>query len=501
MPDAENYIELTSPGKPLVEILSDRMRSYNIRDFDILEAFVDFSRLETSVNFSGQQFQFSRNLKLHLPIVTAPMPDVTDAHIATVAARYGCLGIIPATYSAEEQAEVVRKIKKTEGGFIDPFALNPTSPVSSALNAPYSNIPVVEGKKLRGMFIRHQYGQYFYKGRENQPVSEIMEVDLAKIAASPSDVAVNGELNFQRAQQIMEERQIPALAIVNDMMDLLYLVTMKDVDYKEKTYPNATRDHKSRLAVGAAILQYMTEENRQRIKLLADAEVDVIVIEQAQAWNKDVAGMIEYLKLTYPHIDVVPGNDSDPNAVLFHVANGADGVKVGQGPGSECITGDVVGLWRPQLSAVFDCSQMAHKWGMPCTADGGIRNAYDVFKLVMVGATAIMTGRLVAQTKDSPAKEEEAGKKLYRAMGSPELVKAHSTAFKKYNPDTFVAEGKSELLPITTTFEEFLKKFKSELIRVFERFGAKDVQSARKKFLTGAYRAQYAHDYAARQIS
>lgn len=498
MDTTKDYIEIEDEGMPLVEILSDTMKSYNIRDLDMLEEHVDFSRMDTSVDLSGKQFQFSRNVKLHLPFVTAPMPDVTDAHIATVAARYGCLGIIPATYSPEEQAEAVRKVKKTEGGFIDPAVLEPTSPISHALNMPYSNIPVVQGRKLAGMFIQQQYGQYFYKGREDHPISEIMEDDLSKIAASPSDVSVNGELNFHRAQQIMEARQIPALAIVNDMMHLLYLVTMKDVVYKEKTYPNATRDKKSRLAVGAAILQYLTKENAQRIKLLNDAEVDVMVIEQAQAWNEDVRRMTEFIKSTYPNIDVVPGNDSVSRAVRFHHKNGADGVKVGQGPGSICITGEVVGLWRPQLSSVFYCAQMARKLDIPCTADGGIKNCYDVFKLIMTGATAVMLGRLVAQTKDSPAKEEEAGKKLYRAMGSPELVKAHSTAFMKYNPNTFVAEGKSELLPITTTFEEFLQKSKSELIRDFERFGARDVQSARSKFLNGTYRAQYAHNYAGR---
>src|SRR3990167_9129774 len=117
---------LESTGKPLIELLSDPMRSYNIRDVDILENFVDFSRDDTLVNFAGKQFQFSRNIRMHLPLVTAPMPDVTDGHIATVAAKNGALGIIPATFSPDEQARAVRKVKKTEGGFIEkPFALNP----------------------------------------------------------------------------------------------------------------------------------------------------------------------------------------------------------------------------------------------------------------------------------------------------------------------------------------------------------------------------------------
>src|SRR3989338_8544793 len=499
MAQKPNYPFINPSGRPLIEILSDPMRSYSPLDLDILESEVPFSRMSTSVDFSGKQFRFSRNIGLHLPIVTAPMPDVTDSHIATVAARYGCLGIIPATYSAEEQAEAVRQVKKTEGGFIDhPDVLDPKSPIQDALNQRYSNIPVVSDGKLVGIFIQQLYGDYYYRGRESHPISDVMEKDLEKITVSPSSITQNGELSFRKAQQIMEARQIPALAIVDKEMRLLHLVTMKDVVYREKTYPNATRDSKSRLAVGAAVLQYMTDENKQRILLLAEAGADVIVIEQAQAWNADVKEMTRYIKKNYPDIDVVPGNDSVPNAVAFHNANGADGVKIGQGPGSECTSGQVVGLWRPQLSAVFDCAEVARRCGIPCTADGGIKNAYDIFKLIMVGATTAMLGRLVAETKDSPAKEEESGKKLYRAMGSPELVKAHSSAFRKYDPRTFVAEGKSELLPITTTFEELLKGLKSQLIRVFERFGASDAQNARDRFLSGEYRAQYAHRYGTR---
>lgn len=485
-------------GISLRELLEDRLRSYNISDVDILEGFREFSREKTSADISGQ---FSRDIFLKLPIATAPMPDVTDAHIAIVAARYGGIGIVPATFSPEDQAAQVREVKKSEGGFIEnPFILNPKDTIGEALSAPYSNIPVIEGKKLAGMFVRDQYGEYFYRQSKAAPISTAMLTELSRIAVVPYDVIVEGELNFQRAQAIMEERTIPALAVVNHDKELLYLVTMKDVASKETYYPNATRDVKNRLCVGAAILEHMTDENLRRIKLLADSEADVIVIEQAHAWNVDAGKLTKYLKLTYPHINVIPGNDSVARAVLFHHKNGADGVKIGQGPGSICITGDedVIGLWRPQMSAVFDCGRAARQCGIPCISDGGIKASYDAFKVLCAGASAVMLGGLIAATSDSPAKEVEPGKKLYRAMGSPELVKAHSTAFHKYNPETFIPEGNSRLLPITASFEDFLKGFDSKLKRIFERYGAENLNDLHQKLFNGEIRAQYAHDRSTR---
>jgi IMP dehydrogenase len=485
-------------GVSLRELLEDPRRSYNPSELDILEGFRKFSREKISADISGQ---FSRDIFLKLPVVTAPMPDVTDAHIAIVAARNGGLGIVPATFSPEDQAAQVRAVKKSEGGFIEnPFSLNPNNTIGKALSAPYSNIPVIEGKKLVGMFVRDQYGEYFYRQSKDAPISTAMLTDLSRIAVSPDEVTVEGGLNFQRAQAVMEERITPALAVVNHDRELLYLVTMKDVASKETYYPNATRDGKNRLCVGAAILEYMTEDNLQRIKLLAGAEVDVFVIEQAHAWNVDAGKLTKYLKFTYPHINVVPGNDSVSRAVLFHHKNGADGVKIGQGPGSICITGDedVIGLWRPQLSAVFDCGRAARQCEIPCTSDGGIKAPYDAFKVFCAGASAVMLGSLAAATSDSPAKEVEPGKKLYRAMGSPELVKAHSTAFHKYNPETFIPEGNSRLLPITTSFEDFLRGFDSKLKRIFERFGAENLGDLHQKLINGEIRAQYAHNRSTR---
>jgi len=485
-------------GVSLRALLENRMRSYNLSEIDILPGFRGFSRAETSVDVSGQ---FSRDIYLKLPIVTAPMPDVTDAHIAIVAARNGGLGIIPATFSPEDQADKVREVKKSEGGFIEnPFNLSLDDTIGKALSAPYSNIPVVEGKKLVGMFVFAQYGEYFYRQSKDFPISTAMLTDLSRIAVSPEDIKVEGALNFQRAQAIMEERIIPALAVVNNNGELLYLVTMKDVASKETYYPDATRDGKNRLCVGAAILEYMTEGNLRRMKLLADAEVDVFVIEQAHAWNIDAGKLTKYLKSAYPHINIVPGNDSVARAVLFHQKNGADGVKIGQGPGSICITGDedVIGLWRPQLSAVFDCARAAKMGGIPCTSDGGIKAPYDAFKVFCAGASAVMLGGLVAATKDSPAKEGESGKKIYRGMGSPELVKANSTAFEKYNQGTFIPEGKLDILLITTSFEDFLRGFKAKLTRIFERYGAENLSNLHEKLFNGEIRAQYTHNRSTR---
>lgn len=490
-------------GIDIRRFLGRKNESLNFDALDIMEGARTFSRNGFHVDVSGK---FSRNIALKFPVVTAPMPDVTDGHVATVTARNGGLGVIPATYDPEEQAEIVRAVKKAESRFVDrPFSLFPTDTVDMAVSAPYSNIPVVMAKGDREIVVGlvcllGQHVKYFYTDEwKDRLINEIMVRDLDRIAVRPEDVTVNGELNFHRAAQIMRARftpdqPVPALVVVGSENELLYLITMKDVALQEDININATRDKKGRLCVGAAILEHMTEENKQRIRMLADAEVDVIAIAQAQGWNEDMKQMTIYLKKEYPHIDVVPGNDSVGKAVLFHHKNGADGVMVGQGPGSECISGEVVGLWRPQFSTAYDCGNAAGKCDMPCTVDGGIWTPYRAFKALIVGGTAVMLARVIAQTSDSPAKEIEPGKKLYRAMGSPELVKAHSSAFQKYNPQTFIPEGTSEFLPITTSLDEFLKMFKANLERCFERFGMANLADAHSKLRKGEIMAQFKHN-------
>lgn len=492
-----NIKESKESGVALKGLLGDKKRSYNFGQIDILQDNRPYSRAEGKADVSGR---FSRNIPLALPVTAAPMNDVCDAHVAIVAASNGALGVIPATYSPEAQAEMLREVKRAEGTFIEnPFTLGPEATIAEALKARYSNIPIVHNGKFIGMYttpyIPHAKPEWLFEGHMDKPVRLVMDTELSRITVFPEDVMSGGQLDFNRAVQIMRERIIPpALAIVSRDMKLLYLVAMKDVISKQQRYPFATRDKKNRLCVGAAILEHMTTENKKRIRLLADAEVDVIVIEQAQAWNEDAKRMTRYLKKEYPHIDVVVGNDSVGAAVSFHHKNGADGVKVGQGPGSECISGDVVGLWRPQFSTAYDCGTAAGKCGIPCTVDGGIKNAYHAFKALAAGGTAVMLGRLIAQTTDSPAEEIEPGKKLYRAMGSPELVKAHSEAFHKYDPRTFIPEGRSDPVDITVPLEEFLKNFKANLERCFERFGVANLEDLHTRLRNGKLRAQLGHN-------
>ncbi|MCH7883004.1 IMP dehydrogenase [Patescibacteria group bacterium] len=488
-------------GIALKDLLGDSLRSYNLRDIDILEGVRAFSRNDTVVDTSGY---FSKNIKLHIPLVTAPMPDVTDEHIAIIAARNGALGIIPMTYEADEQAEIIRRVKAVEGGFIEhPFTLSPRDTLKRALCAPFSNIPIIDSGKLVGMFVRQKYGEYYYASRLEKSLDTVMEKDLARIAVERNHVTAEGILNFKRAQALMQERMIPVLAVMNTAEQLLALVTMKDVASNETHHQKATRDRKNRLVVGAAVFEYMTDDNLSRIQKLVDAEIDVLVIEQAHAWNEDTGRMTRYLKKTYPHIDMVVGNDSVREAVRFHRTNGADGIKIGQGPGSACLTGeeDVVGIWRPQLSAIYDCAETAFmiakesdKEPIPCNADGGIQTAYDAFKALAAGAQTIMVGKLVAQCKDSPAKETEPGKKMFRAMGSPEIARTHASASKRYNLSGFVAEGTTLSVTVTGSLEEFLKGFHAKLQRIFERAGARNIAELHEKLRDCSLRAQHAHN-------
>ncbi|MBI4114573.1 MAG: IMP dehydrogenase [Candidatus Niyogibacteria bacterium] len=479
-------------GKALKEILSDPSRSYNFGDIDILEAERRFSRDDTVTDIAGYA---SKNIKLHIPFLTSPMPDVTDKHIAILAARMGALGVIPATHDPEEQAEIIQQVKSNEGGFIEnPFTLSPRASLHDALTAPYSNIPIVDGGRLIGIFIRQPYEEYYSKQNRAEPLSHFIETDIKKISAAVELVEKNSELDFHRAQEIMMERKIPALAIVSKNGILRYLITMKDVQ-QETLYPYATRDKKNRLCVGAAIFEYRTKDNMKRIKLLAEqAEVDLFVFDQAHGWNYDVGQMTQYLKEEYPHINVIAGNDSVFGAASFHKKNGADGMRVGQGPGSICTTGaeNNVGIWRPQFSAVYDCAREIKFF--PCIADGGIRYAYDAFKAYAGGASATMGGKIVAQTVDSPAKEISPGVKQYRGMASPDIAIENEAAFMRYSRKTFVAEGEALPLKVTTTFEKFLKDFSETIRKEFERVGAKNIHELHQKLRSGELRAQFAHN-------
>lgn len=486
-------------GVELKKLLGLKTKSCNFDDVSLLGARRDYSRAETKADISGQ---FSRNLYLYLPVVSSPMTDVTDPHVAIVMAQNGGLGVLPTTYTPQEQAAGIRKVKESEGTFInEPFTLGPDTTMAEVLRARYSNIPIVDNGEVVGVYIRpyvphdNKIGpEVFYAGSMDRPVREFMRTDILQYAVSPEEVMVQGRLSFERAAQIIRDRIIHVLLVLGKNKELVRLVTMKDVLSKQVLYPHATRDKENRLCVGAAILEDMSEANMLRIRLLAEEEVDVLVITQAQAENVDTARMTKFLKKEYPHIDVCPGNDSVGRAVHFHYENGADGVVVGQGPGSICISGEVVGLWRPQFSTAYACGKAAAECGIPCTVDGGIAHAEHAFKALIAGGTALMLGRVIAETKDSPAKEEVPGTKRYRGMGSPELVKTHATAFHKYDPKTFIPEGKPIDLPITGSLEEVLIHFKANLERCFERFGILNLEDAHTKLRQGKIRAQYAHD-------
>lgn len=493
------------PGVALRELLSDKLRNYNIDDVDLFAGERKFSRSEERVDLSTY---LTRNTKIHLPLVPSPMPDVIDAHIARVAARRGSFPIFPPTLSPEEGAELIKDHKNAEKGLIEnPFKLSPTDSIATALDAPYSNIPIIDNGKLVGIFLSKKYGELFYRESRNRPIHEAMEKDISRVAVNFREIVVGGAPSFQKAEELMRARMLPALAILGDDKSLLMLATMKDAVFKEY-YPNATRDKKNRLSVGLAILDNFYDENKERIRLAVDAEVDLFLLYPAHGWNEDVSRMEAFLKRQYPDIDVVGGNDSVGQAVKMHYEMGADGVNIGQGPGSQCTTGhrSVIGVWRPQLSAVYECSAAAkliseqmNDRPFPVCADGGIGAPYDLFLTLASGASLGMGGKLFAACKDSPAEEVAPGKKLYRAMASPELVKTHASAFHRYDPKTFIPEGGSELLDIGPPCEEFLINFEATLKKIFERVGPRTILELHEQLWLGKTRARLADQTKHRQ--
>lgn len=487
-------------GIALRTLLNDLSRSYNYPDIDVLEGERRFSRANTRPDVSGI---FSLRIRLHMPLVTAPMPDATDAHIATVAARNGGLGIIPPTPDPQEAVEMVRKVKLVESGFKEnPFTLAPSDLVERALTAPYSNIPIMDNGKIVGMLYSVQYSNYYFPRHAQEPISRVMEKDMGAIIAQLKDVQRRGALDFERAKEIMIARNVPALAVVGNAGELLYLVTMKDVKLREE-HAQATRDHEGRLMVGAAVFEYLNEDNLRRIRMLVDAGANPIVIDQAHGWNVDMSALCEYLKREYPHIDIVCGNDSAGQAAVMHWNSGADGWKIGNGPGQACETGSEnnVGIWRPQFSAVYDCAEAMHALAqklkqdpLPCCADGGIRGAYDAFKGLCAGASTFMVGTWAARCEDSPAEDTGRGTKIFRAMGSPDLAKKNAMAAGRYDPKTFVAEGRTNEVPKAGTFQSQIDDMRAKLAREFERVGARNQQELHAMLRNGTIRAQFAHN-------
>ncbi|MDZ5460011.1 IMP dehydrogenase [Azohydromonas lata] len=365
--------------------------------------------------------KLSRNISLNLPLVSAAMDTVTEARLAITIAQEGGIGIVHKNLSPQQQAAEVARVKRYESGLLrDPLTVTPDTPVRQvkALSEHHgiSGFPVLEGKTVVGIVTGRDLR---FETRMDAPVREIM---------TPRErlVTVKEGASLEEGKALMHKHKLERVLVVNDAFELRGLMTVKDIT-KQTNFPNAARDAHGKLRVGAAV--GVGEGTEERVELLVKAGVDVLVVDTAHGHSLGVLERVRWVKQNFPQVDVIGGNIATGAAALALVENGADGVKVGIGPGSICTTRIVAGVGVPQITAIDNVATALQGTGVPLIADGGIRYSGDIAKAVAAGASTVMMGGMFAGTEESPGEVflfQGRSYKGYRGMGSIGAMKAGS---------------------------------------------------------------------------
>ncbi len=357
--------------------------------------------------------QLTRAIALNIPLVSAAMDTVTEARLAIAIAQEGGIGIVHKNMTVEQQAREVRHVKKYESGVIkDPITVPPSISIRDVIKLTraknISGVPVVDGDELVGIVTSRDLR---FETRFDEPVSKVM---------TPKErlVTVNENADPKEAVALLHKHRIEKVLVVNDDFHLRGLITVKDIQ-KAKDYPQACKDDQERLRVGAAV--GTGQDTKERVAALVAANVDVVVVDTAHGHSQGVLDKVRWIKQHYPDLQVVGGNIATAAAALALVQAGADGVKVGIGPGSICTTRIVAGVGVPQITAISNVAEALKGTGVPLIADGGIRYSGDVAKALAAGAYSVMLGSLFAGTEEAPGEVElyqGRSYKSYRGMGS-----------------------------------------------------------------------------------
>ena len=357
--------------------------------------------------------QFSRNIRLNLPLVSAAMDTVTEARLAIALAQEGGIGIVHKNLTAKEQAAEVAKVKRYESGVLrDPVVISPKHTVRQVIEMSeqlgISGFPVIEGGRVVGIVSGRDLR---FESRMEEPVSSIMTPRERLITMPETGTLAD-------AKYLLNKHRIERVLLVNDNFELKGLITVKDIT-KQTSFPNAARDAEGQLRVGAAV--GVGEGTEARVEALVKAGVDAIVVDTAHGHSQGVIDRVRWVKQNYPHIDVIGGNIATGAAALALVKAGADAVKVGIGPGSICTTRIVAGVGVPQIMAIDNVAIALRGSGVPLIADGGIRYSGDIAKAIAAGASTVMMGGMFAGTEEAPGEVilfQGRSYKSYRGMGS-----------------------------------------------------------------------------------
>lgn len=426
---------------------------------------------------------FTKKIKLNTPVVSAAMDTVTEYQLAIAIAQEGGIGVLHKNMSIEDQADQVRKVKRSESGMIlNPVTVFETATVADALKLmkefKIGGIPVVNtSKELIGIVTNRDLR---FEKNLKRPVKEVMTSKDVIVAKEGTDL--------KKAEQILQHNKIEKLPVVDKNNRLIGLITYRDI-IKVKVRPYANKDELGRLRVAAAV--GVTSDILERIEALVNASVDAIVIDTAHGHSKGVIETLKKVKSKYPALQVVVGNIATAEAALALVKAGADAIKVGIGPGSICTTRVIAGVGVPQLTAVMEVAKALKGKNIPLIADGGIRFTGDIVKALAAGASSVMMGSMFAGVEESPGETiiyEGRKFKSYRGMGSIEAMQKGSKDryFQDAEDDIkkLVPEGISGRVPVKGSLSEVIYQFVGGLRAGMGYCGAKNIDALQKaKFI------------------
>jgi IMP dehydrogenase len=384
--------------------------------------------------------RLTRNISLNIPLLSAAMDTVTESRLAIAMAQEGGIGIIHKNLSPKDQAREVSKVKRFESGVLrDPITIPPTMKIRDviALTVQYgvSGFPVVEGKVVVGIITNRDLR--FEEDLESEAQSKMTRREKLVYVKEGADTA--------EAKRLMNKHRLERVLVVNDNFELRGLITVKDIQ-KSTEHPSASKDMQGKLLAGAAV--GVGEDNDERIELLVNAGVDVLVVDTAHGHSQGILDRVKWIKKNYPNVDVIGGNIATAAAAKALAEYGADAVKVGIGPGSICTTRIVAGVGVPQITAISNVAQALKGTGIPCIADGGVRFSGDISKALAAGASSVMMGSMFAGTEEAPGEVilfQGRSYKSYRGMGSLGAM-ADGSADRYFQDaasktDKFVPEG------------------------------------------------------------
>jgi IMP dehydrogenase len=421
---------------------------------------------------------FSKNVTLNIPLCSAAMDTVTEARLAIALAREGGIGVIHRNLSIEEQVDEVDKVKRSESGMIvKPIHLPPDKPISEAFDLMarfhISGIPVTKDGKLVGILTNRDL-------RYEEDLTRL----IGDVMTKENLVTAREGVTLEEAKKVLHQNRIEKLPVVDENYMLIGLITIKDID-KIKQYPSSCKDEKGRLRVAAAVGP--GPDMDERVSALIEANVDVIVLDSAHGHQISVINAVKMIKSKY-NIDVVGGNVVTQEGTLELIEAGADAVKVGIGPSAICTTRIVAGVGVPQITAVYECTEVAEKYGIPIIADGGIRYSGDISKAIAAGASSIMIGNLFAGTEESPGETiifQGRTYKTYRGMGSIGAMKKRGGReryfqFTESKTEKLIPEGIEGRVPYKGLISDYVYQLVGGLKHSMGYCGTKDIEALRR---------------------